>query len=543
MTKTDGVIPISKSLVHMRLFSNDNILPFLLISYFFMSISGCATSPNSKEKVPDSRPNIVYILADDLGYGELGCYGQQIIKTPNIDALARTGMKFTQHYTGAPVCAPARCILLTGQHNGHAYIRGNDEMGIRGDVWSWEAMFQDSSLEGQRPIPDSVFTLAEALKEGGYRTGMVGKWGLGYPGSEGTPNRQGFDLFCGYNCQRQAHTYYPRHLWMNDQRIMLNNKNVPIHTRLDSNANVNDPKNYVDFSLTDYAPDIMHDEALKFIGENKDDPFFLYYASPIPHLPLQAPQKWIDHYREIIGDELPYDGSKGYFPCQYPKATYAAMISYLDQQVGELVEKLKEEGVYENTLIIFTSDNGPTYTGGADTEFFKSAYPFITANGRGKGYLYEGGIRVPMIASWPSTIQARSTTSHASTFYDVFPTLCEIAKIPIPDHLDGISFAASLMPGQVQKSHEYLYWEFPEYNGQLAIRIGNWKGLITNMHDGNSTFELFDIRYDYKEQKNVADEHPDIIEQMKEIIKKEHRQSEINRFRIAVLGDELEETE
>jgi arylsulfatase len=543
MTKTDSLIPIYKSLFLMRLFSIDNNLRFPLIFCFMISIVGCATSPNSKEKVPDSRPNMIYILADDLGYGELGCYGQQIIQTPNIDALARAGMKFTQHYTGAPVCAPARCILLTGQHNGHAYIRGNDEMGSRGDVWSWEAMFQDSSLEGQRPIPDSIFTLAEALKEGGYRTGMVGKWGLGYPGSEGTPNRQGFDLFCGYNCQRQAHTYYPRHLWMNDQRIMLNNKNVPIHTRLDSSADIHDSKNYADFALTDYAPDIMHDAALRFIEESKEEPFFLYYASPIPHLPLQAPQKWVDHYRTIIGDETPYDGSKGYFPCQYPRATYAAMISYLDEQVGELVEKLKDEGIYDNTLIIFTSDNGPTYTGGADTEYFRSAYPFITANGRGKGYLYEGGIRVPMIACWPSRIQARSATSHASTFTDVFPTLCEIANIPTPNHLDGISFAASLLNTGIQTSHEYLYWEFPEYKGQLAIRIGNWKGLITNLHEGNTTFELFDIRYDYKEQKNVADEHPDIIEQMREIIKKEHRQSDIQRFRIAALGDEMEETE
>ena len=328
----------------------------------------------------NNKPNIIYILADDLGYGELGVYGQEIIETPHIDALANDGMLFTDHYSGSPVCAPSRSVFMTGQHTGHTPIRGNDEWKERGDTWNYQAMFDNPFLEGQRPIPDSTITIAEVLKSAGYSTGMVGKWGLGAPTTEGLPNKQGFDFFYGYNCQRQAHTLYPMHLWRNDERHLLSNKNVPPHVNLEDNADINDPLSYSDFELIDYAPELMHNEALNFIEKNQNNPFFLYYASPLPHVPLQAPKRWVDYYQSKIGSEEPYTG-KSYFPNLTPRATYAAMISYLDEQVGDLIKKLKDIGQYENTLVIFTSDNGPTYAGGADTPFFDSAKPFKTEYG------------------------------------------------------------------------------------------------------------------------------------------------------------------
>ena len=396
----------------------------------------------NEEKAPEEAappPNIIYILADDLGYGELGVYGQTLIETPNIDALAKRGMRFTQHYTGAPVCAPARCVLLTGQHAGHAHVRGNDEWRERGEVWDYQAMFDNPFLEGQRPLPDSVVTVAEHLQSVGYATGSVGKWGLGAPTTEGVPNKQGFDFFYGYNCQRQAHTYYPMHLWKNEERVLLNNKFVKLHANFPEGADPNDPASYADFKLNDYAPELMHREALAFMEANQEGPFFLYYASPIPHVPLQAPQRWVEYYQEKLGEEEPFTGNS-YFPDRTPRATYAAMISYLDEQVGDIVNKLKEMGVYENTLIIFSSDNGPTYTGGTDTPFFDSAKPFKTEYGWGKGFVHEGGIRVPMIASWEGHIKANSTSDHISAFYDVLPTLCEVGGIAPPDNTDGISF-------------------------------------------------------------------------------------------------------
>ena len=371
----------------------------IIISILLIFFSGCG-----KEK----KINIVYILADDLGYGELGVYGQEIIETPNIDELAKKGMLFTDHYSGSPVCAPSRSVFLTGQHTGYTPIRGNDEWTERGDTWNYQAMFDDPSLEGQRPIPDSTITIAEVLKTAGYATGMVGKWGLGAPNTSGLPNNQGFDFFYGYNCQRQAHTLYPMHLWKNDKREILNNKNVAPHSNLPSGADPYDSKSYEDFELNDYAPELMHNEALGFIERNKKNPFFLYYASPLPHVPLQAPRYWVDHYRKIIGNEEPFTG-KSYFPNQYPKASYAAMISYLDEQVGDIVKKLKEIGVYKNTLIIFTSDNGPTFNGGTDTPYFDSAKPFKTEYGWAKCFVNEGGIRVPMIAHWPKMIKKEQT--------------------------------------------------------------------------------------------------------------------------------------
>ena len=501
--------------------------------FIFLALGGCA----QEETKPSRPPSILYILADDLGYGELGSYGQQQIETPNIDSLASSGMRFTQHYSGSPVCAPSRCVLLTGKHTGHAHIRGNDEWAERGDVWSFAAAFEDPNLEGQRPLPAGTQTVGRLLQTAGYTTGIVGKWGLGAPLTEGIPNEQGFDFFFGYNCQRQAHTYYPMHLWRNREKVVLGNELVPPRTGLEEGADPNDPASYSKYTLSSYAPDLMLDEALGFIDRNQSRPFFLYFASPIPHLPLQAPPRWVEHYQAKLGPEEPYTG-ESYFPNWKPRATYAAMISTLDEQVGRLIEKLKELGLYENTLILFSSDNGPTYTGGADTLYFDSAKPFRTEYGRGKGFVYEGGVRVPMIASWPVRIQAGSTTDHVSAFWDVLPTLGDIAGFTVPQDVDGISFAPTLLgiPDR-QVRHEFLYWEFPEYQGQQAVRIGKWKGIRKDIFEGNMTLELYNLEEDPREENDVAAEHADVVAEIEAIMKREHVPATIERFKIKELGD------
>lgn len=475
-----------------------------------------------------SKPNIIYILADDLGFADLGCYGQQRIETPNIDRLASKGIRFTQHYSGTAVSAPSRCVLFTGKHTGHAYIRGNDEMGERGNVWSHEAMLADSSLEGQRPLPKGTVTLPLILKKAGYTTACIGKWGLGYPGSEGTPNKMGFDFFYGYNCQRQAHTYYPPFLYRNEKREYLSNKLVAPNTKIDSDADSLDPKNYSKFVQKEYAPDLMFKEITTFVRENRKNPFFMIWTTPVPHVPLQAPEKWIQHYVNKFGDETPYTGNKGYFPCRYPHATYAAMISYWDEQIGALIQQLKDLGLYENTLIIFTSDNGPTFNGGSDSPWFDSAKPFKSESGWGKASIREGGIRVPMIACWPSKIKPGTTSNHISAFWDVMPTLAEIAGVKATD-TDGISFLPTLV-GKKQPEHEYLYWEYPEGDGSKAIRMGNWKGYISNIKKGNKTMELFDLGIEPREQINVADKHPDIVKKMELKMKEAHEEPVIKKF-------------
>ncbi len=504
--------------------------PILLCSLILL-LASCGRAPEPDAAAP---PNIIYILADDLGYGELGAYGQQVIETPNLDALAANGMRFTQHYSGAPVCAPARCILLTGQHAGHALVRGNDEDTARGDVWNFQAMFDDPRLEGQRPIPDSLTTMGEVLQKAGYTTGLVGKWGLGAPFSEGAPNRQGFDYFYGYNCQRQAHNLYPTHLWENESRVYLQNKLQAPHVLHEQAENETDSAFFNQFLQQDYAPELMQERALNFVQEHQDKPFFLYYASPLPHVPLQAPQSWVAHYRDKIGEEEAYRG-KSYFPSAYPMATYAAMISYLDEQVGELVGELKKLGLYENTLIIFTSDNGPTYAGGVDPDFYDSAVPFRGEYGRGKGFLYEGGIRVPMIASWPGVIKPGSESEHLSAFQDVLPTLSEVANAAPPAN-DGISFLPTLK-GEPQAEHPFLYWEFPAYKGQQAVRFGNWKAVRQRMHDGNLTIELYDLTDDLREENDLAASNPQEIARAREIMAQEHTVSPFERFQFEVLGE------
>ena len=510
-------------------------MKILFLPFILLLLSTLVNCNSFGENSPN--PNIIFILADDLGYGELGIYGQKIIQTPHIDALARDGMRFTQHYSGSPVCAPSRYMLLTGLHSGHAYIRGNDEWAERGDVWNYSAAVADVSLEGQRPIPDSTFTLGEMLQESGYITGLVGKWGLGAPGTVGTPNKQGFDYFYGYNCQRQAHNLYPRHLWENEQKIWLNNEIISPGVVLDSLADPNDPKSYSVYEQEQYAPSLMHDKALNFIEKNEKNQFFLYYASPLPHLPLQISKKYRSKYHEIIGSELPYTGGKNYFPNQYPRATYAAMISYLDQQVGELIQKLKSLGLYENTLIIFTSDNGPTYdVGGVDPHYFKSAGPFNTGRGWGKGFTHEGGIRVPMIVTWPNQIAPNTITTHLSAFWDIFPTLAEISAYKDNQQRDGISFLSTLH-GKKQSEHDYLYWEFPAYGGQQAVRKEHWKAIRKNLHKDNLNIALYDLNKDPREEMDISYKYPKKIAEMEAAMLEAHSDPIIDKFNLNILGD------
>lgn len=488
------------------------------------------------QSVYSEKPNIVYILADDLGYNELGCYGQDTIETPNIDALAASGIRFTQHYSGSPVCAPSRCVLMTGKHTGHAYIRGNDEWGERGDTWNFAKAVEDPNLEGQRPLPVVTKTIGSLLQGVGYKTAIVGKWGLGAPLTNSIPTKMGFDFFYGYNCQRQAHTFYPKHLWKNEEKDWLDNELVVPGTKLAEGADPNDPASYSKYRLSEYAPELMLEEALGFVRENKESPFFLYFASPIPHVPLQAPEKWVEYYQEKLGPEEPYLGNRGYFPDRTPRATYAAMVSYLDEQVGDIVSELKKLGLYENTLILFSSDNGPTYNGGSDSAYFDSASPFKSEKGWAKGFSTEGGIRVPMVASWEGTIKGGRTSQHVSAFWDVLPTLCELSGAPVPSDVDGLSFVPTLL-GEPQEPHEFLYWEFPAYEGQQAVRMGDWKALRKGIFKGNMDLELYNLKTDPREQFDVSKENPDVVAKIEAIMKTEREPAVLERFKIKQLGD------
>ncbi len=511
----------------------------LFIVILMLALAGCTSGKKGKKSFP-GPPNIIYILADDLGYGDLGVYGQEKIETPHLDELAANGMLFTQHYAGAPVCAPSRCVLLTGMHSGHAAIRGNDEWASRGEVWDYARAVGDPRLEGQRPLPEGTATIGSILRDAGYTTAIVGKWGLGAPLTQGIPNLCGFDFFYGYNCQRQAHTYYPRHLWKNREKVWLDNPLVVPGTLLEEDEDPLDPESYRRYRLLQYAPDLMQQEVLEFIRTHREGPFFLYYATPIPHVPLQAPDRWVSHYVEKFGDEPPYDGSRGYFPARYPRASYAAMVSYLDEQVGEIVRLVRELGIERHTLILFSSDNGPTYNGGTDSPWFNSGGPFRSEYGKGKGFLQEGGIRVPLMASWPGRIKAGTSSDQISVFYDLLPTLCEVAGTEIPEETDGLSFFPTLLGEKKGSDHEYIYWEFPEYGGQIAIRMGKWKGWAREINERNEVrFELYDLESDPLEEHDLAGTYPEIIGKFRQIVKNEHEQPAIERFRMIPLGDSI----
>lgn len=514
---------------------------FFFVCIILMGINGFSQSAEEKQDAAENnRPNIVYILADDVGYGDLGIYGQEKIETPNLDTLGQNGMIFTQHYA-EPVCAPSRYALMTGKNAGHAYIRGNDEWEERGDVWNYKKVEANPALEGQLPIPDSTQTIAKILQKAGYKTGMVGKWGLGGPFSTGLPNNQGFDYFFGFLGQREDHSYYPGHLWENNKRVPLNNKpNRPDVTFPDS-LDPKDPNNYQQYQQEDYAPDYIIEAALRFIRNNKSEPFFLYYPTPLPHTSLQAPERWVDYYLDKFGtDEEPYLGGS-YFPTRYPHATRAAMISLLDEYVGKIIEELKNLDIYDNTIIMFLGDNGATFEAGSDPEWFNSGGPFKSGKGWGKGSVHEGGIREPFIVSWPDKIEPDSKSDLLSAEWDFLPTITELLDLPSPSNTQGISFLPTLFgQNDQQEEHPYLYWEFPGYGGQQAVRLGKWKGMIENMQDGNTDIQLYDLDKDPQEQNDVADKNSDIVKKIKQIMEREHTFPKVKSFRMEVLDGEKE---
>ena len=458
------------------------------------------------------RPNIILVMADDLGYGELGSYGQTKIRTPVLDQVAREGMRFTQHYAGSPVCAPSRCVLLTGRHTGHAYIRDNDEMGSRGDVW------HDLSLEGQRPIPAGTTTFGTVMQQAGYVTAAIGKWGLGGPGSSGAPNGQGFDHYFGYLCQRMAHNYYPPWLWRNDQKVLLNNDYVYPHEALPKDLDPNDPASYTRYTGREYSHDLMVNEALGFIRTNRARPFLLYLPFTIPHVAMQVPADSLKEYEGAF-PEAPYLApNNSYLPNRTPHAAYAAMITRMDRDIGRVMALVKELGLDDNTILMFTSDNGPSWVGGADPDFFASRGPL---RGR-KAQVYEGGIRVPLIARWPGRIQPGAVSDHPSAFWDFLPTLAELGGGRAPAGIDGLSFAPTLLGrASTQARHEYLYWEFE--NNQV-VRLGDWKGILP---PNSNAMELYHLGRDLGETTNVAAQEPAVVARIREIMRTGRTDSEL----------------
>lgn len=462
------------------------------------------------------RPHIVVIYVDDLGAGELGAYGQEHIKTPHIDALARRGMRFSQAYSGSPVCAPSRCSLLTAKHSGHATVRANWEAGGWGP----------DEPEGQFPLPADDVTLAERLGELDYRSGAFGKWGLGGPGSEGAPERQGFDHFHGYLCQRVAHNYYPTHLWRNGARVPIEGAEwFRAHQKLKEPLDSVDAyyEAYGD-GAERYAPQLIADEMIGWMQERleAEEPLFLYYASIIPHLALQVPREYVERYPEEWDTE-PYLGQKSYLPHPSPRRAYAGMISFLDDQVGRIVAALDGAGVLDDTIIVFTSDNGATYVGGVDTEFFGSH------DGRRghKGQLWEGGIRVPLIASWPGRIEAGSRCDAPVSSVDLTATLFELLgeeRRLEGAGLDGASFAGELLGEDDLPPRPHLYWEYAP-RGMQAVRDGRWKLVRTGLKRGKPLLALFDLEADPAEANNLARSKPSVVERLSMIMDLEHRPS------------------
>lgn len=468
----------------------------------------------------EKKPNIVFILADDLGYGELGCYGQEKIKTPNIDRLASEGIKFTHHYTGAPVCAPARCTLLTGRHLGHAEIRSN------GDSKNGRP------FPGQWPITSGAVTLAEALKTNGYLSGGFGKWGLGPTDSSGSPIKQGFQRFYGYNCQRNAHSFFPPYLDDDEATETINSSPIPGSTKKPEGEIKAD-----DYRDQTYAPDRILAEALEFLDKHKDQPFFLYLPFVEPHVAMHPPQEWVDRYPKEWDDQKgPYRGQNGYLPHPRPRAGYAAMISDLDEHVGTILERLKKHGLEENTIVVFTSDNGTTHpgpdpkfhVGGVDAPFFNS-----TAGLRGwKGSVNEGGIRVPAIVRWPGKVKAGTTTSAPSYFPDWFPTLCAITGTTAPADLDGTDLTPALQAAPFKRTKPMI-WEFHGYGGQLAVIDFPWKAVRQGVKTRKpGEWELYKLTTDPAEANNLSKQHPEILERLESTFQNDRTPSPLSKLRL-----------
>ncbi len=454
-----------------------------------LGFTSCSESPAPSG--PASRPNIVYIMADDLGWGDLGSYGQEKIRTPFLDQMAAEGMRFTDHYSGSPVCAPSRCVLMTGLHTGHAVVRGNAEV----------------SPEGQMALPARAVTVAELLQQAGYTTGMIGKWGLGGPGSEGEPNSQGFDYWYGHLCQRRAHSFYPYYVWRNREKVMLEG---------------NDPAK----QEGQYVHDLFTEEALEFIRGNRKKPFFLFLPYTIPHLEFVAPEDSMAEYRGKFPEtpfkgtgyteelppspDIPFPGNYG--PQTHPRAAYAAMVTRMDRDIGRILDLLKELGLDGDTLVIFTSDNGGAQGKSADSDFFRSNGDF-----RGyKGMIYEGGIRVPLIARWPGKIKPGTVTAHPSAFWDFLPTAADIAGVQTPVASDGISFLPTLL-GMEQPAHDYLYWEF-KANGvaMQAVRMGDWKAVKL----GDEPLAFYNLVEDPGERNDVAGDQAELVKRAEAMLRR-----------------------
>ena len=459
---------------------------------------------------PDlKKPNIIYILADDLGYGDIGSFGQKNIKTPNLDRLAEEGMRFTQHYSGSTVCAPSRAVLMTGLHSGHAPIRGNKEI----------------MPIGQYPLQYGTVTFPKILQEAGYTTGAFGKWGLGPPDSEGSPSLQGFDRFFGLLCQRRSHFFYPEFLFNVEpgkpaERVYLEGNK----TEDASTENFQRPGSGPPIERGQYSTDVMTSEALDFIDQNSNRPFFLYIPTQIPHASLTVPEDVLELYLDENGESIFEEDTSqpfgNYTHQSMPLATYAAMVTRLDQYVGMILDKLEEKGIAENTLVIFTSDNGSYSEGGYHYSMHNSNAPLRG----GKRDLYEGGIRVPTIAWWPRKIEAGSVSNHISGFQDMMPTFAELAGTKSPPQIDGISMVAELL-GRTdeQEKHEYLYWEFHGMGGRQAVRMDKWKGVRLNVRQNrNGPIELYNLEEDIGEQNDLAGQHPDIVEKIDQIMREAH---------------------
>jgi arylsulfatase A len=448
---------------------------------------------STAEKI--DKPNIIYILADDLGYGDIGCYGQKVITTPRLDKMAAEGLRFTQHYSGSTVCGPSRSCLLMGQHTGHTFLRGNGSLQVR-----------------KNPLD---MTFPSALQKAGYNTAMIGKSGLACNSDDGAlPNLKGFDTFFGYTSHTQAHWYYPKYLWDNGKKVEYPNNTLHAGDH--------------------YSSDQVMARALKYIEDQKDGPFFLHLAFQIPHASLRAKEEWKAKYRLILKEKLlPPRKHPHYSYEREPKTTFAAMISYMDDNVGRVLDKLKDLGIEKRTLVIFASDNGAMQEGGHKRDSFNS-------NGElrgGKRDLYEGGIRTPCIAYWPGSIAPNGVTNHLSAFWDISPTARELAGAEVQADTDGLSLVPTLLGKGVQEKHKNLYWEFFERGGKRAIRQGKWKLIYFNTNeDKNPKFELYDLDKDEAETNNIAQQYPEIISQLTKDMNAAHTIADYPRFKFATEG-------
>ena len=419
------------------------------------------------------KPNIIYILADDLGIGDLGTYGQKIIKTPRLDQLAAEGMKFQQHYSGSTVCAPSRAVLFTGKTSGYTQIRANSVNG------TYEF--------GQTRLKEGTYTITKMLKDAGYATGVYGKWGMGYTDTQGDPSVHGVDEFYGFKCQKHAHHYYPDFVWHNNEKVELGGKV--------------------------YAHDIIHREAESFVRKHaeNDQPFFLYLAEIIPHADLDVPVDSMAQYDGKITEVTSFEGDRWYYPQEKPRTAFAGMVTRMDKDIGKLMDLLKELGIDDNTIVMFSSDNGSHTEGGADPEFFGSNGPFTGH----KRDFFEGGIRTPFIVRWPGKIQAGSESEHISAFWDIMPTFADLTGTKAVKDTNGISMLPTLLQQGKQKTHRSLYWEITLRDGQQALRMGDWKlvKLRVNNPKLNKSY-LFNLKNDPAEQNNLVNQYPEIVQKL-----------------------------